>query len=56
MANINVKDLNSNIAGSDLFSDSESFMRDLSDDELNTQGGGTPYIAFRITLWLLRIM
>jgi hypothetical protein len=54
MANINVKDLNSNITGSDLFSDSESFMRDLSDYELNTQGGcfrGTTIIT-----WIIRVL
>ncbi len=45
MANIKVKDLTS-IAGADLFNDSESFMRDLSDNELETQGGGTPAVFF----------
>ncbi len=39
MAKIDVKDLHNSIAGADLFFDSENFMRDLSDDELNTQGG-----------------
>jgi hypothetical protein len=39
MANIKVRDLTS-IAGTDLFNDSESFMQDLSDDELALQGGG----------------
>ncbi|WP_310485389.1 hypothetical protein [Chamaesiphon sp. VAR_48_metabat_403] len=48
MANIKVRDLTS-IAGADLFSDSESFMRDLSDDELTTQGGITPAIG----VWIL---
>jgi hypothetical protein len=38
MANIKVKDLTS-IAGADLFSDSENFMQDLSEDELDLQGG-----------------
>jgi hypothetical protein len=38
MANIKVRDLTS-IAGADLFSDSESFMQDLSDHELELQGG-----------------
>jgi hypothetical protein len=51
MANINIKNLNSNITGSDLFSDSESFMRDLSDDELETTGGFTGRLI-RITLQL----
>jgi hypothetical protein len=49
MATINVKDLDSNTAGSDLFLDSESFMRDLSDYELNTQGGSIVSIVWRIT-------
>lgn len=39
MAKIDLKDLGSKTIGADLFSDSESFMRDLSDNELNTQGG-----------------
>jgi hypothetical protein len=34
MANINVKDLNSN-----MLTNSESLIRDLSDSELNVQGG-----------------
>jgi hypothetical protein len=40
MANITLKDLiSSNITGVSLFHDSESFMQDLSEDELNLQGG-----------------
>lgn len=40
MADIKVKDLVvQNIAGFDLFNDSESFMLDLSDGELNITGG-----------------
>jgi hypothetical protein len=39
MANIKLQNLTS-IVGSDLFNDSESFMRDLSEDELVVQGGG----------------
>jgi hypothetical protein len=40
MADISVKDLNfPKINGSILFSDPESFMQDLSEDELNIQGG-----------------
>jgi hypothetical protein len=39
MANIKVQDLAS-ITGADLFGDSESFMKDLSEDELTLQGGG----------------
>ena len=38
MANITISDLRP--AGADLFSDSESYMHDLTDNELNvTQGG-----------------
>jgi hypothetical protein len=43
MANIKVQDLSS-ITGADLFNESENFMRDLSDDELELQGGWTPVI------------
>jgi hypothetical protein len=40
MANITLQDLiSSNITGASLFNDSESFMQDLSEDELNLQGG-----------------
>jgi hypothetical protein len=41
MSTIKVKDLvvNSTV-GIDLFKDSESFIQDLSEDELNLQGGG----------------
>ena len=38
MPNIKLTDLNG-IVGTDLFSDSENFMQDLSKDELNLQGG-----------------
>lgn len=40
MANIAISDLRP--TGSDLFFDSESYMKDLSDGELNIQGGITP--------------
>lgn len=40
MANIKLKDLAANITGIELFSDPESFMQNLSEDELNLQGGG----------------
>jgi hypothetical protein len=60
MANIKVRDLTS-IAGADLFSDSESFMQDLSDYELALQGGATPatyyaglavfYVAAIAVIW-----
>jgi hypothetical protein len=52
MANINVKDLSGNITGSDLFSDSESFMRDLSDYELNTQGASIGAAIWAIARWV----
>jgi hypothetical protein len=40
MASITVKDLAiDSITGADLFNDSENFMRDLSEDELNMYGG-----------------
>ncbi|MDV2996884.1 MAG: hypothetical protein N4J56_006589 [Chroococcidiopsis sp. SAG 2025] len=43
MANIEISNLHP--AGSNLFSDSESYMMDLSEDELNTTSGGfvTPF-------------
>jgi hypothetical protein len=56
MANINVKDLSNNITGSDLFSDSESFMRDLSDYELDTQGGSIVSIIWGITRITVRFL
>lgn len=40
MANIAIADLRS--AGYDLFSDSESFLSSLSEEELDMQGGGIP--------------
>jgi hypothetical protein len=51
MANIKVRDLTS-IAGTDLFNDSESFMQDLSDEELETQGGFT-HTPIVIGVWIL---
>ena len=50
MANIKLHNLTS-FAGADLFNDSESFMRDLSDDELESQGGISPAAS----VWLLRL-
>jgi hypothetical protein len=38
MSNIKLTDLN-RIVGTDLFTDSEDFMKDLSEDELDLQGG-----------------
>jgi hypothetical protein len=50
MADILVKDLDfSKINGSILFSDSESFMQDLSEDELNIQGGQNLTITANFT-------
>jgi hypothetical protein len=50
MADISVKDLNSpKINGSILFSDPESFMQDLSEDELNIQGGQNLNITANVT-------
>lgn len=44
MANIAISDLRP--AGSELFMDSESFIKELTDVELNsTQGGITPWIV-----------
>lgn len=51
MANIKVRDLTS-ITGSDLFNDSESFMRELSDDELTAQVGGNSLIRIAINIIL----
>jgi hypothetical protein len=39
MVNITVKDLATNIMGIDLLNDSESFMLDLSDGQIDIQGG-----------------
>jgi hypothetical protein len=40
MSNIEIKDLNNqNALGADLFSDSESFLRDLSENEFDIYGG-----------------
>ncbi len=49
MANIKLKDLTT-IAGADLFNDSESFMRDLSDDKLNHTQGGSPWTAIMLAM------
>ncbi len=52
MANINVKDLIS-IAGADLFNDSDSFLQDLSEMELNIKGGSTiTFIGGTSLAWL----
>jgi hypothetical protein len=45
VSNIKVNDLLTyETLGADLFSDSESFMRDLQEDDLNIQGGITPFL------------
>ncbi|WP_138499833.1 hypothetical protein [Nostoc sp. PA-18-2419] len=42
MATIKINNLNA--SGSDLFNDSESFLNELTEDELNvTKGGSTPF-------------
>ncbi|MEH2117229.1 hypothetical protein [Nostoc sp.] len=46
MATINISDLRP--AGSDLFSDSESYMSELGDNELVKVNGGSTVICFRI--------
>ena len=46
MPNIKLTDLNG-IAGVDLFSDSENFMQDLSENELALHGGKVPQITAR---------
>jgi hypothetical protein len=50
MANLTVKDLVlPSIAGTDLFNDSESFLQDLSEHELELHGGGcggNPVVKF----------
>jgi hypothetical protein len=57
MSNIKVKDLSiPTITGSDLFLDSESFMRDLSDNELDLQGGKAPRITARISIFCCPII
>jgi hypothetical protein len=43
MANISISDLRP--AGVDFFSDSENYLNDLTDDELNTRGGISPIVV-----------
>jgi hypothetical protein len=51
MANITISDLRP--AGADLFSDSESYLNELSDSELNTtKGGAGAIITFMIVTYL----
>ena len=42
----------SNLSGNDLFSDSESFMSNLSEEELTVQGGLTPALVIGAILLL----
>ncbi|PSB44756.1 hypothetical protein [Chamaesiphon polymorphus] len=51
MANIQLTDLAGNIAGFDLFNDSDSFMQDLSEDELDLQGGKAPVPTARLSIF-----
>jgi hypothetical protein len=52
MANIKVKDLaEHNITGVALFSDSESFMQDLSEHELDLQGGKAPRVTAHLSIF-----
>jgi hypothetical protein len=44
MADIQISDLK--ITGSDLFNDTENYLQDLSDEEVDFQGGLTPLINF----------
>jgi len=53
MATIAISDLHP--AGYDLFSDSESYISSLSEDELGLQGGGTPIVITTIPLWKLTV-
>ncbi len=52
MPNITVKDLSiSTVIGSDLFIDSESFILDLSDSELDISGGKAPQIIAQLSIF-----
>ncbi|WP_168166508.1 MULTISPECIES: hypothetical protein [Moorena] len=50
MASIAISDLHP--VGVNLFDDSESFMMDLSDDQLDVTGGGTPAVAILVVTLL----
>lgn len=58
MANIQLSNLAGKIAGFDLFNDSDSFMQDLSDNELDLQGGRvniqTPVITAQFSIFCKR--
>ena len=52
MSNIKVNDLTGyHVTGVDLFSDSESFMQDLSENELDLQGGKAPQVTARLSIF-----
>ncbi len=51
MANIKLIDLAGSIAGFDLFNDSDSFMQDLSEDELDLHGGKAPMPTARLSIF-----
>jgi hypothetical protein len=52
MASIELTDLaDHNSTGSALFSSSESFMQDLSEDELDLQGGKAPQITAQLSIF-----
>ncbi len=51
MANIKLIDLAGKIAGFDLFNDSDSFMQDLSEHELDLQGGKAPMPTARLSIF-----
>ena len=51
MATINISDLRP--AGSDLFSDSEGYMTELTEYELSVQGGATPSPILASSNWCI---
>jgi hypothetical protein len=51
MAKIELKNLDSNLTGIDLFDDSESFMQDLSERELDLHGGKAPQVTARLSIF-----
>jgi lactobin A/cerein 7B family class IIb bacteriocin len=57
MSNIKLQDLvsvSNSISGAELFNDSESFIKEMTEDDLvSTHGGGTPVIASGIAAGLL---
>jgi hypothetical protein len=50
MANIKLQNLTI-LAGADLFDDAESFMQDLSGNELDLQGGKAPQITAQLSIF-----